>query len=174
MFDTMTMTKVLGAACGSLLVFLLGSWAAETLYHTGGDAHGGEHAKQGYLIETESGEDTAAVEEGPSFEELLASADVAKGQKVFGKCKACHKVDAGANGTGPTLFEIVDRDIASLEGFAYSDVLNNMDGGWDAEALNGFLKNPKAYAPGTKMGFAGLKKDTDRANIVAYLATLGG
>lgn len=174
MFDTMTMTKILGAFCGALLVFLLGSWAGEILYHTGTDAHGGDHAKQGYLIETDSGGEAEAVEEGPSFEELLASADVGKGEQVFKKCTACHKVDAGANGVGPTLYSIVDRDIASEAGFGYSDVLAEMEGDWDGANLDGFLENPKSYAPGTKMSFTGLKKPTDRANVIAYLATLGG
>ncbi|WP_380054563.1 c-type cytochrome [Falsihalocynthiibacter sp. SS001] len=174
MFDTMTMTKVIGAFCGALLVFLLGSWAAEALYHTGGSSHGDDHAKQGYLIETESDGATETAEEGPSLEELLASADVGKGERVFGKCKACHKVEAGANGTGPTLHAIVGRDIGAEPGFSFSNALVEMDGAWTPEALDGFVENPKGYAPGTKMGFAGLKKAEDRANLIAYLETLGG
>ncbi|MCV6823333.1 MULTISPECIES: c-type cytochrome [Halocynthiibacter] len=173
MFDTMTMTKILGAFCGALLFFLLGSWAAEALYHTGG-GHGDDHAAQGYLIET-GGSDVAEVaDDGPTFEELLATADAGKGEKVFGKCKACHKIEDGANGTGPHLYGAVDRDIASVAGFSYSDVLTGMEGNWTPEALDGFLENPKGYAPGTKMGFSGLKKAQDRANLIAYMQTIGG
>ena len=174
MFDTMTMTKIVGAFCGALLVLLMGSWAADVLYSTGGGGHGDEHAEQGYLIETASEAGSEAEEEGVSFDELLASADVDKGSKVFGKCKACHKVEAGANGVGPTLYNVVDRDIGGEAGFSFSDVLAEMDGTWSGENLNGFLENPKSFAPGTKMGFAGLKKPEDRANVIAYLATLGG
>lgn len=169
MFDTMTLTKILGAFCGALLIFLLGGWAAEEIYHTGG-GHGDDHA-QGYVIEVEGGEEEV-VEAGPSMAELVASADVEKGAKVFGKCKACHKLEDGANGTGPHLFNVVNREIGGVDGFGYSGVLAEMGGTWGYEELGGFLKNPKAYAKGTKMGFSGLKKDADRANIIAYLETI--
>ena len=170
MFDTMTMTKVLGAFCGALLVFLLGAWAAESLYHTGG-GHGahGEEAKQGYAIEVEVASAAGAADEGPSLEELLAAADVSKGAKVFGKCKACHKLDDGANGTGPHLFNIVDRAVSSADGFAYSGALVAVAETWSAENLDAFLASPKGFAPGTKMSFSGLKKPADRANLIAYL-----
>lgn len=174
MLDTMTFTKILGGFCGALLIFLLGGWAAETLYHVGPEGHGDEEPVAGYYIEV--GGDEAATEEeaGPSFTELLASADVAKGEKVFGKCKACHKLEDGANGTGPTLYGVVDRAVSSIDGFGYSGALVAVADVWDADHLNGFLANPKKYAPGTKMGFAGLKSEEDRANLIAYLATIGG
>lgn len=173
MFDTMTMTKVMGALCGALLVFLLGAWAAETLYHTGG-GHGahGEEAKQGYAIEVEVASAGAEADAGPSLQELLASADIGKGEKVFGKCKACHKLEDGANGTGPHLFNIVDRTVGAEAGYAYSGALVAVAETWTAENLDGFLEKPKSFAPGTKMGFGGLKKPADRANLIAYLATI--
>ena len=114
-----------------------------------------------------------AKEEGPDFAELLAAADAGKGEKVFSKCKACHKLEDGANGTGPHLFAVVDRGIGDVAGFGYSDVLGSNDDVWSADNLNGFLENPKGWAPGTKMAFAGLKKPEDRANLVAYLQTIG-
>ena len=174
MFDTMTMTKVLGALCGSLLVFLLGGFAADTIYHTGEAGHGDEHA-QAYVIEVEGGE--AEVEEEVveiDFDEMMASSDADKGAKVFSKCKACHKLDEGGNGTGPSLYGIVGKDIAATEGYGYSDVLTGKQGEWTPAQLQAFLENPKAYAPGTKMSFAGLKKIEDRANLIAYLETIGG
>ncbi|WP_435256522.1 c-type cytochrome [Thioclava sp. FR2] len=171
MFDTMTMTKVTGALCGSLLVYLLGGWAAETLYHTTAEAHGDEEVHQAYVIDTGASESAGAAEEGPDFATLYASADAAAGEKVFAKCKACHKLD-GADGTGPHLNGVVDRAKASSAGFGYSDVLLSMASeAWTPENLDGFLANPKGYAPGTKMSFAGLPKAEDRANVIAYLAT---
>jgi cytochrome c len=174
--NTMEMTKITGALCGALLVYLLITWTAETLYHveSGDGGHGAASASvaPASIYKVASSEDTEAVSEGPSMAELLASADVAKGGKVFSKCKACHKLADGANGTGPHLFNVVDRAIAGIDGFSYSGALTGLGGNWTTEALDGFLASPKKYAPGTKMGFAGLKKATDRANLIAYLQTV--
>lgn len=171
--DTMELTKIVGGLCAALLGLLLISWAAETIYHVGGSGHGDGHDQMAYVIETDdSGGDAVVVEAGPSIEELLATADVAKGEKVYGKCKACHKLEDGANGTGPHLFGVVGRPIGTVDGFAYSGALAERGGAWGPEELNGFLTKPKDWAPGTKMGFAGLKKDSDRANLIAYLQTI--
>ena len=173
MFDTMTMTKIIGGLCGTFLIFLLGKWAAESLYHVGMEAHGEEEIAMAYPIEADGESGGGAAEEDVDFVTLLASADAAKGEKVFGKCKACHKLD-GSNGTGPHLDGIVDRDIGGVGGFSYSTVLTELPGNWTPEELDGFIEDPKGYAPGTKMTFAGLPKAEDRANLVAYLASVGG
>lgn len=172
MLDTMTMTKVIGGLCGAFLIFLLGKWVAEEVYHVGASGHG-DHAVQGYVIETGDDHGAAEVEEGPSFAELYADADAGKGEKVFNKCKACHKVD-GSNGTGPYLNGVVGRAIDSAEGFGYSGALAALGESWTPEALDAFLTNPKGAAPGTSMGFAGLGKASDRVNVIAYLESLGG
>ena len=170
MFDTMTITKAGGALCGSLLVFLLGSWAAETVYHGPEGSH--DEEAQAYVIDTGASEapaeDAAPAED---FAVVLASADAAAGEKVFAKCKACHKVD-GTDGTGPHLNGVVNRAKASVAGFPYSETLVGMAAdSWTPENLNAFLTNPKTYAPGTKMSFAGLPKVEDRANVIAWLET---
>ncbi len=169
--DTMTFTKVGGALCGSLLVFMLTAWAGAALFYTGG-GHGGEHEAQAYMIDTGESEAPAAdASEGPAFEELLASADAGAGEKVFAKCKACHKVD-GTDGTGPHLNGVVGRAKAAVPGFGYSEAIKAVsDQSWTPENLNGFLENPKGYMPGTKMSFAGLPKALDRANLIAWLET---
>lgn len=177
MLDTMTATKVVGGLCGALLVFLLGNWVAESLYHVGGKGHGdhGEEHAMGYAIEVEEngeggGEEVAEV----PFAELYAAADAGKGERVWSKCRACHKLEDGANGTGPHLYGVVGRDVASVDGFAYSGSLKPVADVWTPENLSAFLENPKGYAPGTKMAFNGLKKPEDRANLIAYLASIGG
>jgi cytochrome c len=174
MFDTMTMTKVTGAVCGSLLVYLFAAWGAESLYHVGHEGHGGEGEEiaQAYSIDTGAEEASAEpAEEGPDFATIYAAADAAAGEKVFAKCKSCHKLD-GADATGPHLNGVVDRPKASAAGFAYSEALAALTAdAWSVENLNGFLENPKGYLPGTKMSFAGLPKVEDRANLIAYLAT---
>ena len=169
MFDTMTFTKVVGAVCGSLLLFLLGSWASESIYSMHGEGHGGEEA-QAYVIDTgaEAAESEVA-DAGPSFDELFAAADAGAGEKVFAKCKACHKMD-GADGTGPHLNGVVGRGKAAVAGFGYSATLVGMQSDvWSPANLDGFLTNHKKYAPGTKMSFAGLPKAQDRANLIAWL-----
>ncbi|MEE9387070.1 MAG: c-type cytochrome [Paracoccaceae bacterium] len=173
MFDTMTSTKVIGALCGTLLIFLFANWAAESLYHVGPAGHGDE-AHNAYPIETDDGHAEESAEVEVDFAMILASADADKGAKVFNKCKACHKLEDGVNGVGPTLFGVLDRDIASVDGFGYTGVLTELPGNWTAEALSDFLENPKSYAAGTKMSFSGLKKIDDRANVIAYLGTIGG
>ncbi len=101
--------------------------------------------------------------------------DAAAGEKVFRKCKACHAVGEGAeNKIGPVLNGIIDRPVASVEGFGYSDVLVGLaeEGKtWSPEELAAFLEKPRNYAKGTKMSFAGLRKEDDRMNVIAYLAT---
>lgn len=171
--DTMTFTKIGGAVCGSLLVFLLLNWAAESIFFSEGGGHG-EGAEAAYVIEVEGEEEghgNDAADQGSSMAAMVAAADVEKGAKVYSKCKACHKLEDGKNATGPFLFNILNRDIAAVEGYGYSDALAALDGDWTIEALDGFLTKPKTYVPGTKMGFAGLKKEGDRANLIAYLAT---
>ncbi|WP_095589475.1 c-type cytochrome [Actibacterium ureilyticum] len=173
MFDTMTFTKIIGGFCGALLVFLLGGWAAEALYHTGG-GHGEDHAAQGYMIEVEEGDGGGEAEVEVAFADVLAAADAGKGEKVFGKCKACHKLEDGANGTGPYLYGVVGRPIGAVDGFGYSGALQAVGDAWTPEHLNTFLENPRGAAPGTTMSFSGLKKVEDRANLIAYLTTVGG
>ncbi len=164
MFDTMTITKIAAGLFGAWLILLLGKWAGEEIYHA--EAHG----EPSYVIEVAGGEDAAAVEVVDVMA-LVAAADIGKGESTFKKCSACHKVD-GTDGVGPHLNGVVDRDVASIGGFNYSGVLTGLEGNWTPDALFGFLASPKAYAPGTSMGFAGLKKPDDRANVIAYLQSL--
>ena len=171
MIDTMTVTKTLGALCGTFLVYLLGAWAAESIYGHHEAGHGEEMA-QAYSIDTGAEEPAAeGAAEGPDFATLLASADPAAGEKVFAKCKSCHKVDGG-DGTGPHLNGVVGRNHAAVDGFGYSEAnLALKDEIWTPEAIDHFIANPKEYMPGTKMSFAGLPKPEDRANLIAYLQT---
>ncbi len=104
----------------------------------------------------------------------LQTADAAKGAEVFKKCQSCHTVEAGgANGIGPNLHGVMGGNKGHSAGFAYSEALKGTPGGWDWENMSTWLKNPKAYAPGTKMSFAGLSKPEDRANVMVYLNSQG-
>ena len=99
----------------------------------------------------------------------VMAADVAKGEKVFKKCKACHYVDKEKNKTGPHLVNIVGRTAASVEGYKYSKAMKASGLVWDEANLAAYLKAPKKFVKGTKMAFAGLRKDADIENIIAYL-----
>lgn len=115
--------------------------------------------------------DEVVIEETP-IQVLLASASMDKGTKIFKKCSNCHiPNEGGANKIGPALWNIVNKDIGGAD-FAYSNAMASYDGKWSYDELNGFLKNPKKYIEGTKMSFAGLKKETDRANVILYLRSL--
>ncbi|MEM9496357.1 MAG: c-type cytochrome [Pseudomonadota bacterium] len=169
----MTMTKTAGAFCGAFLVFLLGKFAAEKIYDMEHHGHG-DHGPA-YVIDTGGSGDSGAEEDaGPPFAELYAMADVGSGERVFGKCRACHSVEDGANGTGPYLHGVVNRDVDAASGYGYSGALAQVVDAWTPEALNAFLTSPKNYAPGTTMSFNGLAKPEDRANVIAYLDMTDG
>jgi len=138
--------------------------------------HAGKHERpefMGYVIE---GVETAGggADAGPSIEALLQTADVAAGEKIFGKCAACHTINqGGANGIGPNLWATMGKPHGHVAGFAYSDALKSVPGNWDWTSMNAWLTSPRKYADGTKMTFAGLGKAEDRANLMVYLNSQG-
>ena len=134
--------------------------------------HAERPEKMGYVVEgveEEGAEGGAAVEKPIEF--YLASADPAKGADVFKKCAACHNADKGGpNALGPNLYGVLGEAIGQgANGFAFSDALKGKGGTWNWDNLSQWLRSPKAFAPGTKMTFAGLSKPEDRANVIAYL-----
>jgi cytochrome c len=162
--DTMEITKFVGAICGSLLVFLLVHTAAGGIFHVGTEA-------ASYTVPVEEaagGDEGGGGGEQIDVAALVASADAAKGEAVFKKCAACHKID-NTNAVGPHLNGVVGRPVGAVEDYAYSDPMQSHGGDWSPDNLFAFLENPKKVVPGTKMSFAGLPKPDDRANVIAYL-----
>ena len=101
-----------------------------------------------------------------------AEGDPALGKVQFNKCAACHSIKAGENKIGPSLYGIVGRPAHSIEGFSYSEAMKAYNVTWTDEELNKYLENPRGVVAGTKMIFVGLKKEDERANLIAYLDTL--
>ena len=159
-----------GTIIGSLLFFLLLGFFSELIF-VGSGAE--EHEVLAFAIEIE--EEAGEVEEAAvDFAALVAAADPAKGQKLFGKCKACHKVEDGAKGVGPHLWGVVGRPVGTVAGFKYSNVIASHGGEWSLDNLLGFLEAPKTWAPGTKMSFKGLPKIEDRIDLIVYLNEADG
>ncbi|MBZ9887975.1 cytochrome c family protein [Mesorhizobium sp. BR1-1-3] len=136
--------------------------------------------KPGFAIEAaepaEGGPAAPAAAAKP-IADLLATANVEQGAAVFKKCQACHSGEKGGpNKVGPDLWDLVDRPVAEHEGFAYSAGMKEFSKGgtekWTYDNINHFITSPKKFVKGTAMGFAGLPKDEDRANVIAYLRTL--
>jgi cytochrome c len=172
--DTMNIeaNKIAGAVLSTLLVVMGLNMTAGIVFApkkpavTGFDLPSEEPAAAG------GGAAAAAAEEPIAVR--LAKADPAKGERAVAACKACHTFDTGgANTVGPHLFDVYGRNEGSVAGFGYSAAMKGRgDKTWDADALDHFLKNPKAYVPGTIMAFAGIAKPETRADVVAYLNTL--
>ncbi|MGE0775933.1 MAG: cytochrome c family protein, partial [Sphingomonadaceae bacterium] len=126
--------------------------------------------EMGYVVEGVEEESAGgAVAEKPiAF--YLASADPAKGEQIFKKCAACHNADkGGSNALGPNLWGMIGEPIGKGHGFAFTDALAGKGGVWDWQSMSDWLHNPRKFAPGTKMTFAGLSKPEDRANVIAFL-----
>lgn len=98
-----------------------------------------------------------------------SAADPAKGKRVFNKCKACHSLEAGKNKIGPSLHGIIGRTAGQVDGYKYSSAMKEAGVTWDEETLAEYLKKPRDFIPGNKMAFPGLRKEEDRANVIAYL-----
>lgn len=179
------LNKILGA----LLATALGLFGLKTLsdvvFGQGGEGHGAEHAeatslseqmceKYAYCIEVAGGGGgEVKKEEVFDLGAMLAAADVSRGERTFkGQCSTCHTIDAGgANGTGPNLHGVVGAAKHHHADFGYSSAMTDATGNWTYEDLNHWLTNPGSFIRGTSMSFAGLRKDADRMNVIAYLAS---
>lgn len=171
--DSFELNKIIGAILGTLLFVMGVGFLAEAIYApVTGNGPGYDLPAPEEGGEQGGGEVVAAVSIGT----LLASADPVQGADQAKKCAACHDISsANTNKTGPGLYDVVERVIGSHPGFAYSQVMADHQAKgdtWTYANLNDFLTSPKAFAPGTKMTFAGVKNDQERANIIAFLSTL--
>ena len=172
--DSFELNKIIGAILGTLLFVMGVGFLAEAIYEPAHGGGPGYELPEPTTADTGTGDTDAPVAAPIDIGTLLASADAKAGEGAAKKCQACHDfTKGGPNKTGPNLYGIVGEKIADVPGFAFSDALKaHASETWTYENLNTWLISPKAYAPGTKMTYAGDKDDKDRANIIAYLSTL--
>lgn len=178
------LNKILGAVLATCLgLFALHELSGIVFGHGGGH-HGDDHEevemtaterfcnKFAYCVEIADTSGAGPIEEVFDLGLALASADATRGERTFkAQCTTCHTIEAGgANGTGPNLHNIVGAPAAQKAGFNYSAALSGMEKSWTYEELDAWLNNPSSYMRGTSMSFAGLRRDPDRANVIAYLA----
>ena len=131
--------------------------------------------KPGYSVEVEAATTVSTTNSSTTSDKidisaLMAMGDIAHGEKVFKKCAACHSiVKGGKNNIGPALYNVVGRQIGVIDDYKYSKALAGYGKEWTFEELNGYLTKPAKWIKGTKMAFAGLRKDKDRASVILYL-----
>ena len=164
--DSFEINKIIAAILVTvLLVFGIGK-ISEIIFHTE------KPDVQGYKVEikVDASADQAKTENQIDISALLALGDIDHGKSVFKKCAACHSIaQDGGNKIGPKLYNVVGRTVGSLSDYKFSNALASYGREWTFEELNGFLIKPSKWIKGTKMAFAGLKKEKDRASVLLYL-----
>ena len=170
--DSFEINKILGAVLATCIVLLVTNFTASALFAAK------PPEKPGFAIaakeEGHGGKEAAKAEPSEPIEKLLQTASAEKGQAAAKVCQTCHTFEKnGPNRVGPNLYGVVgDHKGEGRNGFNFSAAMKGKGGTWTYEDLNAFIANPKAFVPGTAMGFAGIPKDSERADVIAYLRSL--
>ena len=164
--DSFEINKIVAAVLMVVLLVIGIGKVSDTIFHV-------EKPKTpGYVVDVDqvATASTEKVEEKIDITAFMAMGDVASGKKVFKKCAACHSINKdGANKIGPALYNVVGRQVGGLSNYKYSKALAEYKKTWTFDELNGFLIKPAKWIKGTKMAYAGLSSETDRASLIKYL-----
>ena len=167
--DSFEINKIVAAVLMVALLVIGISKISDVIFHVD------KPEKPGYIVEVEQVETASVSTETTKKDEvdivaLMAMGDVASGEKIFKKCAACHSINKGGkNNIGPALYNVVGRKIGGVADYKYSKALVAYGKEWSFEELNGFLIKPAKWIKGTKMAYAGLRKESDRASVIKYL-----
>ena len=167
--DSFEINKIIAAVLMVALLIIGIGKLSDLIFHVD------KPEKPGYLVELDQATTTSiskesSVEEKIDIAALMAMGDVVIGEKIFKKCAACHSINKGGkNNIGPALYNVVGRKVGGVDGYKYSKALATYDKEWTFEELNGFLIKPAKWIKGTKMAYAGLRKEKDRASVIKYL-----
>tara|TARA_B110000211_G_scaffold146745_1_gene167243 strand:- start:955 stop:1500 length:546 start_codon:yes stop_codon:yes gene_type:complete len=169
--DSFELNKIIGAILMTALIVIGINKVSDVIFHVDKPKESA-YKVEGVELASTSSQTSAQVKEVVQIDikEVLAMGNIAHGEKVFKKCSACHIVaKGGKNKIGPALYGIVGKASAVSEGYSYSKALKAHGKSWGFEELNAYLLKPQSYIKGTKMAFAGLRKDKDRASVILYL-----
>ena len=167
--DSFELNKIVAAILMVALLIIGISKISDIIFHVD------QPKKPGYVVEIEQVETASIATEATTEDKvdivaLMAMGDVASGEKIFKKCAACHSINKGGkNNIGPALYNVVGRKIGGVNDYKYSKALVAYGKEWNFEELNGFLIKPAKWIKGTKMAYAGLRKEKDRASVIKYL-----
>ena len=167
--DSFEINKIIAAVLMVALLVIGISKVSDIIFHV-------EKPKvPGYVVEIEkvvqsSASEIESTEQKIDIAALMSLGDISHGEKVFKKCAACHSIaKGGKNNIGPALYNVVGRKVGVINDYKYSKALSNYEKEWTFEELNGYLIKPAKWIKGTKMAFAGLRKEKDRASVIKYL-----
>lgn len=165
--DSFTLNKWAGAILASCIALFVLVEVGHVVYHAD------EPEQRGYAIPVEESGTAAVEEEVIPFAVLLANANIEQGQRQARKCLGCHTFEKdGETKTGPNLYGVIGGPVAHIDGYAYSSAMANFGGDWGFDEMDQFLLNPRRYMDGTKMSFAGIRRDDQRADLIAYMNSL--